>query len=125
MTALRSLSQRARRVPPALSIFMNEIVYAQKRRGYDITTLSLGEAFFDIPMFDFRKIDFVKGYHYSDSQGLPELRRLIGEFYQQQYACPVNGQDEVLITAGSKVAIYLAVLATVDAGDEVLIHEPA
>jgi aspartate/methionine/tyrosine aminotransferase len=101
MNPIHPFSQRANRIPPALSIYINEIVYAQKRRGYDITTLSLGEAFFDIPVFDFKKIDFVKGYHYSDSQGLPELRRLIGEFYQKQYGCSVDGQNDVLITAGS------------------------
>ncbi len=120
-----SFSNRVRYLPAALSIYINQIVYEQKRRGLDITTLSLGEAFFDLPLFDFRKIDFVKGYHYSDSQGLPELQRLILGFYRKQYGCRFNGNEEVLITAGSKVAIYMAILATVDAGDEVLIHEPA
>jgi aspartate/methionine/tyrosine aminotransferase len=125
MTNSMSFSTRVRHLPAALSIYINQIVYEQKRRGLDITTLSLGEAFFDLPLFDFRKIDFVKGYHYSDSQGLPELRRLILDFYRTQYGCRFDGNEEVLITAGSKVAIYLAILATVDAGDEVLIHEPA
>jgi aspartate aminotransferase/aminotransferase len=120
-----AFSRRAREIPPALSIYVNEIVYAQKRRGLDVTTLSLGEAYFDIPTFDFHKIDFVRGYHYSDSQGLPELRRRIAQYYEQEYACPIDADREVLITAGSKVAIYLAILATVDAGCEVLIHEPA
>ncbi len=118
-------SSRVRRVPQALSIYINDIVYAQKRRGFDITTLSLGEAFFDIPQFDFTKIDFVKGYHYSDSQGLPELRKKILDFYHEQYATNFSGSEDVLITAGSKAAIYLAILATVDAGQEILIHEPA
>ncbi len=118
-------SNRVERVPLALSIYINDIVYAQKRRGFDVTTLSLGEAFFDIPQFDFSKIDFVKGYHYSDSQGMPELRQKIIDFYRSQYKCVFEGIEEVLITAGSKAAIYLAILATVDAGQEVLIHEPA
>ena len=118
-------SSRVERVPLALSIYINDIVYAQKRRGFDVTTLSLGEAFFDIPQFDFSKIDFVKGYHYSDSQGMPELRQKILDFYRSQYDCVFEGNEEVLITAGSKAAIYLAILATVDAGQEVLIHEPA
>ena len=124
MDAFR-FSRRVQGTPPALSIYMNEIVYAQKRRGIDITTLSLGEAFFDIPMFDFAKIDFVRGYHYSDSQGLPELRSKISEFYRKQYSVVVDDVQEILITAGSKAAIYLAAMATLDRDDEVLIHEPA
>ena len=124
-TNSRHFSRRVKQVTLALSIYINDIVYAQKRRGFDVTTLSLGEAFFDIPQFDFSKIDFVKGYHYSDSQGIPELRQKILDFYHSQYGCVLEGREDVLITAGSKAAIYLAILATVDAGQEVLIHEPA
>lgn len=118
-------SQRSKVLPGALSIYINEIVYSLKRRGNDIITLSLGEAFFDIPMFDFAKLDFVKGYHYSDSQGLPELREVIASFYQRQYGVDVDGLDEILVTAGSKIAIYMAILATVNRDEHVLIHEPA
>ncbi|MDD4976902.1 MAG: pyridoxal phosphate-dependent aminotransferase [Bacteriovorax sp.] len=118
-------SQRSQSIPGALSIYINDLVYKLKRNGNDITTLSLGEAFFDIPMFDFAKLDFVRGYHYSDSQGLPELREKIAMFYKQQYDANVNGTDEILVTAGSKAAIYMAILGTVNRGEQVLIHEPA
>ena len=124
MTAI-GFSDRTQSIPGALSIYINELVYQLKRRGNDVTTLSLGEAFFDIPMFDFAKLDFVKGYHYSDSQGLPELRRAIASFYDDKYGVAVDGDAEIIITAGSKAAIYLAILATVNRDEQVLIHEPA
>ncbi len=119
------ISAKVRDIPEALSIYINQLVYDQKRKGRDITVLSLGEAFFDIPMFDFGQLDFVKGYHYSDSQGIPELRERIATFYGDQYGAAVNAKDEILITAGSKPIIYFAMLATLNEGDEVLIHEPA
>ena len=72
-------------IPEALSIYINQLVYSEKRLGIDVTTLSLGEAFFDIPQFSFDEIDFVKGYHYSDSMGLPELRKKIMEYYNKKY----------------------------------------
>jgi aspartate/methionine/tyrosine aminotransferase len=118
-------SQRSQSIPGALSIYINDLVYKLKRKGNDITTLSLGEAFFDIPMFDFAKLDFVRGYHYSDSQGLPELREKIAEFYKKQYDTNISGSEEILVTAGSKAAIYMAILGTVNRGEQVLIHEPA
>ncbi len=71
------ISAVANEIPEALSIYINQLVYDQRRKGRDVTVLSLGEAYFDIPMFDFADLDFVKGYHYSDSQGIPELRRKI------------------------------------------------
>ena len=36
--------------PQAVSIYFNQLVYDLRREGIDITTLSLGEAFFDIPL---------------------------------------------------------------------------
>ena len=120
-----SLSRRATAVPEALSIYINQLVYDLRRRGQDIVTLSLGEAFFDIPLFDFRKLDLTECYHYSDSQGIPRLRRKIADYYQTAYAAPVDADRELLITAGSKPAIFMAMAALLDPGDEVLIHEPA
>ncbi len=118
------VSETVKGIPEALSIYINQLVYSQKRKGKDIVVLSLGEAFFDIPMFDFTKLDFVKGYHYSDSQGIPELREKVANFYRKQYGAPVDPKSEILITAGSKPVIYFAMQATLNRGDEVLIHEP-
>ncbi|MGY3616579.1 aspartate/methionine/tyrosine aminotransferase [Bradyrhizobium sp. USDA 10063] len=101
------------------------MVYDQRRKGRDITTLSLGEAFFDIPAFDFEKLDFVRGYHYSDSRGIPELRKKIAEYYDKYYAAHINPDDEILISAGSKPVIFFAMQAILNPGDEILIHEPA
>ena len=119
------ISDKVQGIPEALSIYINQLAYAQKRRGMDVIVLSLGEAFFDIPAFDFSKLDFVKGYHYSDSQGIPELREVISRFYKRQYGVNIDAQNEILITAGSKPVIYFAMQAALNNGDEVLIHEPA
>lgn len=119
------LSNKIQDIPEALSIYFNQIVYSEKRRGIDIITLSLGEAFFDIPEQSFSDIDFVKGYHYSDSMGLPELRAKILEYYNSRYDCNIAGIDNIMISAGSKVIIYIAMAGILNAGDEVLIHEPA
>jgi aspartate/methionine/tyrosine aminotransferase len=120
-----SLSDRVEHIPEALSIYINQIVYDMRRRGRDVITLSLGEAFFDIPLFDFKRLDLDKCYHYSDSQGIPELRTKITDFYRVHYGAIVDPDDELLITVGSKPAIFMAMQATLNPGDEVLIHEPA
>lgn len=117
------LSKAVQDIPDAVSISINQIVYDLKRAGHDPTVLSLGEAFFDIPLFDFKTTDIEKGYHYSDSQGLPELRTRIAEYYRKQYRAPVNA-DEILITAGSKAAIFMSMLTTMNPGDQILVHEP-
>ncbi len=99
------------------------MVYDLKRQGRDIITLSLGEAYFDIPPLPFEKLDFVRGYHYSDSQGIPDLRRRIAGYYSG-YGCDV-GIDNILVSAGSKPIIFMAMQAILDPGDVVVIPEPA
>ncbi len=122
------VSAKIQNIPEALSIYINQIVYSLKRSGRNITTLSLGEAFFDIPLFDFNKLQEKwgdKGYHYHESLGLPELRKKICDFYEKVYNAKVDCEKEILITAGSKPIIYMAMQAVLNDGDEVLIHEPA
>ena len=119
------LSEKVNSIPEALSVYMNNIVYEMKRRGETIKVLSLGEAYFDIPMFSFNTIDFKKGYHYSESRGLYELRRIVANYYNLHYGACVNPDTDILISAGSKPLIYMAFQAVLNPGDEVLIHEPA
>jgi aminotransferase len=119
------ISDRARDIPPALSIYINQVVYDLRRRRQDVVVLSLGEAFFNIPLYDFSELDVGKCYHYSDSQGIPELRGKIASYYGKHYDAPVDPERELLITAGSKAAIFMAMQATMNPGDELLIHEPA
>ena len=122
---LMQLSEKVCAIPEALSVYMNNVVYAMKRRGDMIKVLSLGEAFFDIPMFSFDEIDFKRGYHYSESRGMPELRDIVAKYYTEKYKAPVDAENEILISAGSKPLIYMAFQAVLNPGDEVLIHEPA
>lgn len=120
-----NLSDRVLNIPEALSIYFNQLVYDEKRKGMDIITLSLGEAFFHIPHFEVDDVDFIKGYHYSDSLGLPQLRYKILEYYRKHYNSEVNDINQVMISSGSKVIIYMVILALCNKNDEVLIHEPA
>lgn len=119
------MSNRSLQIPEAISVKFNQLVYEKKRSGIDVITLSLGEAFFDIPRFSFDELDIEMGYHYSDSQGLPELRQKITRYYNNQFDCALDADENVLISAGSKIIIYMLMLATCDPGDEVLMLEPA
>ena len=122
---LLPLNPAVRDLPEATSILVNQLVYDLKRAGKDVITLSLGEAYFDLPMMDFSKLDFQKSYHYSDSQGLLELRQRFADYYRSQFGAPVDAEKEIIISAGSKPLVFMAILAAVAPGDEVLIHEPA
>lgn len=112
-------------MPEAVSIFVNQMVYDYRRAGEDVITLSLGEAFFDVPLFDFNSLDVEKSFHYSESRGLPGLRRCFADYYADRLDATVDAESEVLISAGSKSIIFMAMLAALSPGDEVLVPEPA
>jgi aspartate aminotransferase/aminotransferase len=112
-------------VAQAISIKYNNLVYELKAGGADIIVMSLGEAFFDIPLYSFEDLPFPDVYHYSHSRGVPDLRRQLAAYYRDQYRVPTDSEREIIVTAGSKLAIHMAFMAVLDPGDEVLIHEPA
>lgn len=109
----------------AMSIKYNTIVYELKRQGKNVLVMSLGEAFFDIPLFSFDDLPFPEIYHYTHSLGIPELREKLAEYFFKEYDIPINYEKEILITAGSKAAIHFALMSILNPNDEVLIPEPA
>lgn len=109
----------------AMSIKYNNRVYEKQRRGEDVIALSFGEAYFDIPLFRFDDLPMPGLYHYSHSRGIPELRELLAEYYESRFGVSIDPASEIVVTAGSKIALHMAFMAVLEPGDEVLIHEPA
>lgn len=109
----------------ATSIRYNNLAAQLKRNGKDVIVLSLGEAFFDLPLYDFGTLPHPVGFHYSDSRGIIELRQKVSEYYSRKFNVSVDPNSEILITAGSKAAIYFSFLSILDPGDEVIVPEPA
>lgn len=109
----------------ALSIRYNNLVYELQSAGHDVVVLSLGEAFFDVPLHSFEELPRPAIFHYSHSRGLPELRARLGGYYEAEYGVPVDPEREIIVTAGSKVAIHMTLMAMLEPGDEVVIVEPA
>lgn len=109
----------------AMSIYINELVYDLKSRGEHVTTLSLGEAFFKLPKPDFTKYEVDDLVHYTSSRGHPELLRVLSSVLNRMYSLRTTTKN-LMITAGSKIAIFMALLyAGSRGGKKVAIIEPA
>ena len=85
--------------------------------------MGLGEP--DLPTPDFIRQAAVRVIQeerngYTLQAGLPALRELVASTYPQLILSP----EDVVITAGSQEALYLALMTLVQAGDEVLIPDP-
>jgi aspartate/methionine/tyrosine aminotransferase len=118
------IRKTVREIGPAASVRINDAVYRLKRRGEDVITLSLGEAFFKQPMLPISDEEFTAGMHYSDSRGVPLLREKISAHYASAFGAQIDPDNEVLVSAGSKPILFMAMLTAVEYGEEILIHEP-
>ena len=61
---------------------------------------------------------------YADSRGLPEFRQAIARKMLRENGMTVDPDTEINVTPGGKQGILTALLALVDAGDEVLVEDP-
>jgi aminotransferase len=109
----------------AMSIKFNTMVYELQQRGKKILIMSLGEAFFDIPLFPMNDLPYPEVNHYSHSRGLPELRRQLQAYSASEYDFQFDNQTEIIVTAGSKIAVYMTLMSILNPGDEVVYSEPA
>src|SRR5512136_333177 len=62
--------------------------------------------------------------HYTSNSGILELRQAIAAKWAALYGVSYDPEDEILVTVGGSEALYLALTAILDPGDEVIIPEP-
>jgi len=61
---------------------------------------------------------------YTSNSGTAELRQAVSEHIERLYGVKYDPEEEVLITVGVSEALYLALTATCDPGDEVIVPQP-
>lgn len=101
------------------------LVYALPK---DVLRLTAGEPDFDTPDFirHAAKRAMDEGFtHYSPASGYEDLRKAVAEKLHRENGISYNYAKEIVITPGSSSGIFLAMLALLDPGDEVLVPDPA
>ena len=93
-----------------------------------VIRLSAGEPDFDTPEFiqEAAKKSISDGFtHYTPASGYEELRRAVADKFNRDNGISYNYETDIVITPGSSSGIFLAMLALLDPGDEVLVPDPA
>jgi len=121
--------RRIGRLPPYVFNITNQLKAAARARGEDIIDFGMGNPDQPTPQHIVDKLVEVvqrKDTHrYSVSKGIPRLRRAICNWYQQRYAVTLDPETQAIVTIGSKEGLAHLALATVGAGDTVLVPNPA
>jgi aminotransferase len=94
----------------------------------DVISLGVGEPDFDTPASIVEAgVASLQGgrTHYTSNYGTLELRRALADHLERRYGVRYDPERELLITVGASEAVDLALRATCDPGDEVVLHEPS
>jgi aminotransferase len=62
--------------------------------------------------------------HYTSNSGILELRQAIGRYLQTLHGVEYSPETEIIVTVGVSEALYLAMTAILDPGDEVIVPQP-
>lgn len=94
--------------------------------GRSIVVLTSGEPDFDTPepVKQAARAALEQGQtKYTPTAGTPALRRVVADAYRQRHGLDVDASN-VIVSNGGKQVIYLALKATLDEGDEVIVPAP-
>jgi aspartate aminotransferase len=120
------IANRLSRISESETIAMAKLGRALKAEGKDIISLSFGEPDFFTPNhIKQAAIDAINNNQtfYTPVAGIPELREAIKVKFKRDNNLDYN-IDQIVVSTGAKNSIMNAVLALVNAGDEVIIPKP-
>jgi LL-diaminopimelate aminotransferase len=122
------LARRIEDLPPYLFAEISRKIAAKRAQGVDVVTFAIGDP--DIPTPP-HIIDALIGaardpanHRYPESEGLPELRRAIADWYERRFGLSFDPETEVLPVIGSKEGIGHVPLCFIDPGDVALVPDP-
>ncbi|WP_457591640.1 pyridoxal phosphate-dependent aminotransferase [Geoglobus sp.] len=118
---------RADLIQPSVTMRISERAKQLRKEGKAVIDMGLGEPDFSTPphIIEAACRALREGKTtYAPSQGIPELREAIAEKLREENGIPAKPEN-VIVTAGAKYAIYEAMQALIEPGDEVILLEPA
>jgi len=108
------------------------LVYQDKarevaKRGIQIVNFGIGQP--DFPTFEKIREEAKKALDqgftgYTPALGIDELRSKVSEYLNSRYSADVK-KEEVVITPGAKMSLFMAFLLYLNQGDEVLMPDPS
>ena len=120
------LSDRLNRLAPSATLAMSQRSSELKAQGVDVINMSVGEPDFNTP--DHIKAAAIKAVEenysrYSPVPGYPSLKQAIVEKLKNENHLDF-APSQILCSNGAKQSVCNAVMALVNAGDEVIIPAP-
>ena len=120
---------RMKRLPPYVIAEVNAMRHAARRAGEDIIDLGMGNPDQPPPQHVIDKLCEVAAkpdaHGYSQSKGIPGLRRAQANYYGTRFGVDLDPESEVVVTMGSKEGLGSLATAITAPGDVVLAPNPS
>ena len=121
-----TIAARMSRFEESASARASQIARALKEQGRDVLALTTGEP--DFPTPEHIKDAAIEAMRreqtkYTNIDGMPDLKRAIAAKFRRENGLEY-ALDQIIVGAGAKQAIFNAMTATLEAGDEVIVPSP-
>ena len=120
------ISHRAASLTPSLTLAIDAKAKQMKAEGVDVVGFGAGEPDFDTPQHikDACAKALADGFtKYTPAAGIPELRQAVADKFKRDNGLTYK-PSQIIISCGGKHSCYNVILATCEAGDEVVIPAP-
>lgn len=121
--------RRIQRLPPYVFNIIGELKRQARLRGEDIIDFGMGNPDQPTPRHIVDKLTETaqRGdtHRYSQSRGIPRLRKAICDWYQKRFDVALDPETEAIVTLGSKEGLAHLALATMGPGDVALVPNPS
>ncbi|MEM7364059.1 MAG: alanine transaminase [Pseudomonadota bacterium] len=120
---------RIKRLPPYIFSITDELKQDARARGEDIVDFGMGNPDQATPQHIVDKLieSVQKGdtHRYSQSKGIPRLRKAICDWYERRFDVDLDPESEAIVCLGSKEGIAHLAMAVLGPGDGVLVPNPS
>ncbi len=120
---------RVNKLPPYIFNEIQDLKMEARRNGQDIIDFGMGNPDQPTPELivdKLRESSLNPSTHrYSQSKGIPRLRKAIVDWYKRRFDVDLDPENEAVVTMGSKEGLAHLALATLDKGDAVLVPNPS
>ncbi len=122
-------AQRVQQLPPYLFAEISRKMAVKRAEGVDVVSFGIGDPDLPTPAHVIQALkdaaDLPANHRYPESEGLPELRRTMSEWYERRFGVSFDPAKEVLPLIGSKEGVGHVSLCFLDPGDTALLPDPA
>jgi LL-diaminopimelate aminotransferase len=122
-------SKRIEKLPPYLFVEISRKIAEKRAKGEDVISFAIGDPDMPTPPHIIERLSQAAhdpaNHRYPETEGLPQLRRAVAEWYKQRFEVTLDPDKEVLPLIGSKEGIGHIALCFIDPGDIALVPSPA